>query len=70
MSKQDLIDAIGKIFVDDVFRGNFTNNTDQTVDNISGLTPQEKQFLKNEKDNILQCVGALNISYSGENKGH
>jgi hypothetical protein len=70
MSQQTLIDTIGKIFVDATFRGEYTNNTDQTVDSISGLTDKEKQFLKDKKDSILECVATLNISYSGENKGH
>jgi hypothetical protein len=68
MSKKDLINTIGRIFVDEQFRTEYFNNTDQTVDSITELTDTEKQFLKSEKNKIRPYVEQLNVRYEGENK--
>jgi FixJ family two-component response regulator len=69
MSKQDLLNTIGKVFVDKEFRQEFSSNTDQTLDSIAGLTNKEKQILKDMKNDIDLWANKLDIHYTGENKG-
>lgn len=68
MSKQTLINTIGRLFIDEDFRNEYYNNRDQTLDGISDLTKEEKQFLKDMQDSIRECTDTLNIRYEGENK--
>jgi len=70
MTKQILIDTIGRVFVDNDFRNEFNNNTDSTISGISGLSDEEKNFLKSMAVKIGECTVGLNVSYEGENKRH
>jgi hypothetical protein len=68
MTKQDLVNVIGKLFVDEEFRREYFNNKEQALSNFSGLTPSEKDFLDTKEDDIRGFVNALDIKYKGENK--
>ena len=70
MSKQTLINTIGRIFVDEDFRNEYYKNRDQTLDGIRDLTNEEKQFLRDMQDSIRECANSLDISYEGERKRH
>ena len=63
MSKQTLINIIGRIFVDEDFRNEYYNNRDQTLDGISDLTNEEKQTLRDFQDTIKDCANTLDIKY-------
>ena len=45
MSKQDLINTVGKLFVDEQFRSEYFNNLDQVLNSIQGLSDKEKEQL-------------------------
>ena len=68
MSKQTLINTIGRLFVDEDFRNEYYNNRDQTLDGIRDLTNEEKQFLRDMQDSVRECTDTLNIRYESENK--
>lgn len=68
MTKDILIDTIGKLFVDQDFRNEFNNNMETTIGNISGLNDEEKKFLKDMANKIRECTDALGIRYEGQNK--
>lgn len=68
MAKQDLIDTIGKVFVDNDFREQFNNNTENTIAGISGLSEEEKKFLGEISVKIGECTSGLSVRYEGENK--
>lgn len=68
MSKQELIDTIGKLFVDEQFRSRYFNNLEQELNSIQGLSNQEKQFLREKNDSIREAITTMNIKYNGEDK--
>ncbi len=70
MSKLDLINTVGKLFVDEQFRSDYFNNLDQVLNSIQGLSDKEKQFLRDNNDSIHEAITAMNIRYSGEDKSH
>jgi hypothetical protein len=61
MSKQELINIVGKMFVDEQFRTNYLNatNIDQLLNNVQGLDDTDKQFLKDEKETIQTAIKSL-----------
>ena len=68
MSKQELINIVGKMFVDEQFRTNFMNatNIDRLLHNTQGLTDTEKQFLKDEKETIQTAIKNLDTKYPND----
>ncbi len=68
MSKQELINIVGKMFVDEQFRANFMNatNVDRLLSNTQGLTDTEKQFLKDEKETIQTAIKNLDTKYPND----
>lgn len=68
MTKQDLVNVVGRLFVDEEFRRKYFNNKEQALSSFSGLTLDEKKFLDNEEDHIRDLVDALKIKYEGEDK--
>ena len=69
MTKQKLIDTIGKVFVDNNFRNEFNSNPENAIAGISDLSDMERQFLKDMAAKIGECTTGLDdLSYEGENK--
>jgi hypothetical protein len=68
MTKEDVVNVIGKLFVDEEFRREFINNKEQALRSFPGLTQSEKDFLDTKEDDIQGFVRALDIKYDGENK--
>jgi hypothetical protein len=68
MSNGLVIDTIGRLFIEEDFRDEFNNNRDRALAKISGLTDQEKQFLKEKSNIIRDCTDALVVTYQGGKK--
>jgi hypothetical protein len=68
MGKNELIDTIGKAMVDEEFREKFGRDPNGTIDSISGLGADEKDFLKNHANKIRDMATDLNVKYHGESK--
>ena len=68
MTKQVLIDTIGKVFVDNGFRNEFNSDPEKAIAGISDLSDMERQFLKDMAAKIGECTTGLDVSYEGENK--
>jgi hypothetical protein len=68
MARQDLVNVIGRLFVDEDFRRDYLNNREQALSSFSGLTSSERAFLDSSEDDIHGFVDALDIHYDGENK--
>jgi hypothetical protein len=68
MTKQVLIDTIGRIFLDNVFRNEFNSETEKVIAGIPDLSEMERKFLKDMAANIGQCTTGLDVEYEGENK--
>jgi hypothetical protein len=68
MAKRSLINLIGKLYVDENFRDKYFSDSDAALKKVTGLTTKEKDFLKDNENDIRQCIDNLDIKYKGENK--
>jgi hypothetical protein len=68
MTKQVLIDTIGRVFVDNDFRNEFNGNPERAISGISDLSDKEREFLKEMSTKIGECTAGLDLTYEGENK--
>lgn len=68
MTRQELINTIGRLFVDKSFRDDFNNNVEKTVSDVNGLSDEEKKFLREMSTKIADCTKDLDVEYQGENK--
>jgi hypothetical protein len=63
-----MLNIIGKLFVDEKFRGKYFSDSDAELKKLTGLTTKEKNFLKDKENDIRRCVGNLDIKYIGQGK--
>jgi hypothetical protein len=68
MAKRSLINLIGKLYVDEKFRDEYFSDSDAALKKVTGLTTKEKDFLKDNENDIRQCIDNLDIKYEGQNK--
>jgi hypothetical protein len=63
-----MLNFIGKLFVDETFRGKYFSDSNAELKKLTGLTTKEKNFLKAKENDIRRCVRDLNIKYRGVDK--
>jgi hypothetical protein len=68
MSKQSLINLIGKLYVDEKFRDKYFSDSEAVLKKVTGLTAKEKKFLRDNEVDIHQSIDDLGIEYKGVNK--
>jgi hypothetical protein len=68
MAKRNLINIIGKLFVDDKFREKYFEDRDAAREKLTGLTANEKKFLKDKEMDIRRWADTLDVKYKGVNK--
>jgi hypothetical protein len=68
MAKRNLINIIGKLFVDEKFRKKYFEDSDAALKKATGLTRNEEDFLRDKEAAIRRFVKTLDIKYKGEDK--